>query len=132
MAEISAKNKDIILALTVGLNNLQSEVRQLREILSSLISKPGPTYTEGQEWLTLEQLMEYIPGSPSPSTLRRWTKDEHMPYQKIKRKLIFKKSDIDAWLNSRIGGATDVELEKKADQFLKASGRSNRAPWRLK
>ena len=135
MAEISAKNKGaiigVLLSLTVGLNSLQSEIRQLREILSSLLSKQDPSITEVQEWLTLEQLKEYIPGHPSTPTLRRWIKQENMPSQRIKRKLVFKKTDIDAWLNSRTG-ATDVELEKKAEQFLKSSGKSHVAPWRQK
>lgn len=121
----------VITTLTEGFNCLQSEVRLLREMLSSLLSTEKGNIPEDQEWLTLEQLTEYIPGRPSIPTLRRWIKQEGLPGQKIKRKLVFQKSTVDEWLKSRTVRADNV-LEKKANDYLKTAIKTHLPPWRKK
>ena len=134
MSENAVLNNDaacVITTLTEGFNHLQSEVRLLRELLSSLMTTKRINTTEDQEWLTLEQLTEYIPGRPSIPTLRRWIKQEGLPGQKIKRKLVFQKSTVDEWLKSRTVKADNV-LEKKADDYLRAGIKTHLPPWRQK
>ena len=92
-ATLIYKAASVIKTLTEELSFLRSEVRLLRDSLSSLHKEDK--VAEVQEWLTLEQLMTYIPGRPSIPTLRRWIKQDGLPAQKVKRKLVFLKSRID-------------------------------------
>ena len=118
----------VIKTLTEELSFLRSEVRLLRD---SLYSQKDDKAPEVQEWLTLEQLMTYIPGSPSIPTLRRWIKQDGLPAQKVKRKLVFLKSGIDEWLRKR-SVSSDFEIEQKAKDYLKSTVKTHIPPWRQK
>ena len=132
MAECLNFNYDIInviKTLTEEISLLRSEVRLLHDSLSS--SNKEEKAPEVQECLTLEQLSEYIPGNPAIPTLRRWIKKEGLPSQKIKRKLIFKKSEIDEWLIKRTGSSV-LEIDKQVMESLKSFERNPTPRWRRK
>ena len=53
------------------------------------------------DWLfTIEQLMDYIPEHPARQTCYQWIYARLIPYEKHGRRLYFRKSDIDNWLNN--------------------------------
>lgn len=120
---------NVIKTLTEEISLLRSEVRLLHDSLSS--SNKEEKAPEVQECLTLEQLSDYIPGNPAIPTLRRWIKEEGLPSQKIKRKLIFKKSEIDEWLIKRTGSSV-LEIDKQVTESLKSFERNPTPRWRRK
>lgn len=75
--------------------------------------------------------MKYIHGNPSIPTLRRWIKQDGLPAQKIKRKLVYLKLGIDEWLRKR-SVSSDFEIEQKAHDYLKSTVKTYIPPWRQK
>lgn len=49
--------------------------------------------------MTRKQVMEYL--KISHQTLHKLMKQKAFPYMKLERKVLFRKSEIDAWLESK-------------------------------
>jgi len=56
--------------------------------------------TANPELLTREQVMRYL--QISHGTLNKLMRQKAFPYIKLERKVLFKKADIDAWLESKM------------------------------
>jgi len=54
---------------------------------------------ETDEILTKDEVLKYL--KISHQTLYKLMKKDSFPHMRLERKLIFKKSDIDAWLESK-------------------------------
>ena len=52
-----------------------------------------------KEILTKTELMEYL--RISRGTVDNWMKKKGMPFFKVEKKVLFRKTDIDAWLESK-------------------------------
>ena len=50
------------------------------------------------KWLSVEDLIEYLPDNTARATIYGWVAQEKIPYHKYGKKLTFLKSEIDAWL----------------------------------
>lgn len=50
-----------------------------------------------KDLMTLEELREYLPDKPKPTTIYRYVCDGVIPYYKFGKKLFFSKSEIDQW-----------------------------------
>lgn len=74
------------------------ELHELKAIVTSSIEKDS----SAEVWFTIKELREYLPSNPSDSSIRRWIKRGLFPVYKDgdTRIIRFKKSDIDAWLES--------------------------------
>jgi len=53
-----------------------------------------------REILTKTELMEYL--RISRGTVDNWMKKQGMPFIKVDKKVLFRKSDVDSWLESKI------------------------------
>lgn len=69
--------------------------------------------TNQDRWLSIEDLMDYIPSHPSKQTIYRWTMSKYIPYHKRGKSLQFKKSEIDQWLDDAKRKTTD-EIREEA------------------
>jgi excisionase family DNA binding protein len=69
------------------------------------------------EWMGLDGLKEYLPDKPAKATIYGWVSTKQMPYHKGGKKLRFRKSEIDAWLEAgkRRCGA---DFEAEANEYL--------------
>ena len=56
--------------------------------------------TSSSELLTREQAMQYL--QISHGTLNKLMRQKAFPYIKLERKVLFKKADIDRWLESKM------------------------------
>ena len=133
MAECLNFNYDIInviKTLTEEISSLRSEFRLLHDTLFSSSNREDKV-TEVQKWLTLEQLSDYIPGHPALSTLRRWIKQEGLPSQKIKGRLVFRKDLVDEWIQKRTV-TSDMDIERMANESLKSIEKKQLPRWRQK
>lgn len=71
--------------------------------------------TEPQDrWFDIKDLCDYLPQRPAPQTVYGWTSAKQIPYHKNGKKIIFLKSEIDAWLiGETIKSTRDLEAEAK-------------------
>jgi excisionase family DNA binding protein len=53
-----------------------------------------------REILTKTELMEYL--RISRGTVDNWMKKQGMPFFKVEKKVLFRKSNIDTWLESKV------------------------------
>lgn len=70
-------------------------VLQRLEWLTEKVSNLESGKTTG-EWLSIEDLCEYLPGKPKKKTI--YAKIDEIPHSKNGKRLVFKKSQIDEWL----------------------------------
>lgn len=98
---------------------------QLNEIKASLsdinlVIQSKPQNSNWGEWLNIDQVREYIPENPAPSTIYRWVADRTIPFHKSGKHLRFLKSEIDEWLKSG-RKKTQKELEAGVLDRLKSN-----------
>jgi hypothetical protein len=100
---------------------LQLNQEELKELISGAVnealSKIDKTKSAPQvdQWLTLEQLCEYRPEKPAKATVYAEVSKGLIPVHKKSKRLIFLKSEIDAWIkNGR--KKTTAELIDEADK----------------
>src|ERR687885_2442241 len=66
-------------------------------------------------WLSIEELSEYLPGHPAVTTLYGKVQRREIPFIRKGKRLVFKQSEIDSWLQSgRV--KTSAELSALAGQ----------------
>ena len=99
---------------------LISEVKELKTLLCNY----NNTVVPSDSWFNLQELCEYLPDRPARQTVYGWIAQRAIPYHKTGKKLQFRKSEIDEWIqgsrrltaseqqaeaihyiNSKIGGA---------------------------
>ena len=93
---------------------LIEEVGGLKELIDKKIAAPVQK-ENGDEWMNLNELMDYLPDKPSKSTVYSWVCNRSIPFHKKTKKLSFSKAEIDAWLknlaHATTGDMKDVALE---------------------
>lgn len=78
---------------------LTREVASLRELIDSKLSATEDKDRENQ-WLSVDDLCNYLPDRPSKQTVYGWVNQRVIPYHKTTKRLSFLKSEIDAWINN--------------------------------
>lgn len=81
-------------------------------IIALLSNRKEAEQPAPDEWLSVDQLRNYLPGRPAIATIYAKVQKREIPFRKTGKRLTFLKSEIDAWLNSRKGWTFD---EVKAD-----------------
>ena len=94
---------------------LVEEIKGLRQVIDEKLSTPQPEPTS--KWLDVKELREYLPDHPAAPTIYGWIRNGLIPYYKKGKKLSFKRSEIDEWMNSA-RQQTDVELEANAVDYV--------------
>jgi len=54
----------------------------------------------GKNYMTIEELSQYLPENPAEPTIYRWTKEKQIPFVKFGRRLYFEKESINRWNES--------------------------------
>ncbi len=90
---------------------LVEEIKGLRQIVDERLSMPKAAETK--EWMTLKDIQEYHPEHPAATTIYGWVRNGLIPYYKKGKKLTFKKSEIDRWIEDA-RQKTDAELQEDA------------------
>ena len=97
------------------LNVILAKVSALEEKLDRL--QPAPQ-AEGKQWLNMAELIDYLPNHPAEQTVYGWTSARKIPFHKQGKSIMFKKSEIDAWLE----GSTYRKSQKDFSQYPGCSG----------
>jgi predicted DNA-binding transcriptional regulator AlpA len=100
--------------LPLAVSQLRSDVIEIKKLLHERSNRP---LTNTDRWLSLQELREYLPGKPATATIYGWVHERSIPHKKAGKRLIFRLSEIDSWLNAK-GRKTIAESEVAATQFL--------------
>lgn len=77
-------------------------VKELEMLDAWLTMKTEPilngTLGPEDEWMTVSDLLRYIPGNPKRPTVMNWLYTYGIPHYKSGKTLLFRRSEIDAWL----------------------------------
>lgn len=79
--------------------------------------QPMPQY-EGKQWLNMAELIDYLPNHPAEQTVYGWTSARKIPFHKQGKSIMFKKSEIDAWLEGGTYRKSQKDLEQEAAAFI--------------
>ena len=74
-------------------------------------------------WFDLNELIAYDPGKRSKMTFYGYIRRKEIPFHKTGKKVIFLKSEIDAWLKQGRQKTHD-EISIEAEQYLTSTGKS--------
>ncbi|RYE50752.1 MAG: DNA-binding protein [Sphingobacteriales bacterium] len=80
-----------------------------------------PTHTTG-EWMTVDGLSEYI--GLSKSSIRKLSCSRRLPCYQPGKKLLFKKSEIDAWIHS-----SRIEAKDQTKTLFPKHKQTNNQPY---
>ena len=92
------------------LNKLDSKIDSLNNI---------PQVRPVDQWMNLKELCEYLPSHPAEQTVYGWTSCHQIPFHKRGKRIMFLKSEIDAWLHDG-KRKSQKELAEEAAQFINA------------
>lgn len=106
----------------ITFDQLPNEVSALREEISELKSlilsmKPTPEKEPLPEFLSVDQLREYLPSRPARQTVYGLVSAKQIPFHKFNGKLFFSRQEVDAWLATK-RHKTQAEIQEEAREFL--------------
>jgi hypothetical protein len=82
-------------------DELPMEVAKINEKLEKVLEILNKQKVqEPDKLLTVRELMEYLPENPACQTIYGWVNNRIIPFQKHGKRLYFRKSIIDEWLNN--------------------------------
>jgi excisionase family DNA binding protein len=70
------------------------------EKIESLLEAERPEPKPEDRWFNVRELCLYHPDKPAKTTIYSWVRDRLLPYHKHGKKLLFLKSEVDAWLKA--------------------------------
>ena len=85
--------------------------------LETLLNVEQKAQQETDQWLNLNDLRKYHPDHPAKPTVYTWIGQRSIPYHKKGKKLMFLKSEINAWLKEG-RRKTTLEIQAEAEQFV--------------
>ena len=94
---------------------LADEIKSLRHIIDERLSVPQEE--KKITWMTMKEFREFHPEHPAPTTVYGWVRNGLIPHYKKGKKLFFKRSEIEAWLNDG-RQKTDAEYEAEAADYI--------------
>lgn len=78
---------------------------------------------ENVQWLNIAELIDYLPNHPAEQTVYGWTSARKIPFHKQGKSIMFKKSEIDAWLEGGIYRKSKKDLQEEAEAFVNGKRR---------
>ena len=78
-----------------------------------------PLVRPADQWMNLKELCEYLPSHPAEQTVYGWTSCHQIPFHKRGKRIMFLKSEVDAWLHDG-KRKSQKELADEATQFINA------------
>ncbi|MDO4949256.1 MAG: helix-turn-helix domain-containing protein [Bacteroidales bacterium] len=78
---------------------------------------------ESVQWLNISELIDYLPNHPAEQTVYGWTSARKIPFHKQGKSIMFKKSEIDAWLEGSTYRKSKKDLQEEAEAFVNGKRR---------
>lgn len=73
-------------------------INEVQELKSLLQTSKQSAVEPADRWLNLQDLCNYLPDHPAKQTVYGWIVQRAIPYHKTGKKLQFRKSEIDEWI----------------------------------
>ncbi len=84
---------------TITYDNLPEAVHELHLKIDKLLSQNRANkQPEQDKFLTIEELIDFLPEKPAKQTIYGWVNDRLVPYEKHGKRLYFRLSSINNWL----------------------------------
>ena len=93
-------------SLPNAVSKLMKEVSEMKSMLQTIAERVGRPQ---KQWMSVQDLIEYLPGKPARQTIYSWIWKKTIPYHKAGAKLQFLKSEIDAWILGKDNSDDDDE-----------------------
>ncbi|MBW6491304.1 MAG: helix-turn-helix domain-containing protein [Lentimicrobium sp.] len=87
---------------------LNSAIEEVVNKTLAAVKQPEP------EYLTIDQLRDYLPQNPAKQTVYQWVHFKQVPYHKRGKSVLFKRSEIDQWI-SETRRTTSAEAERRVN-----------------
>jgi hypothetical protein len=84
---------------TLSFEALPGIVAELNRKIDLLLAERQPQ-PERDELMTLEQLQGYLPEHPAKQTIYGWVNNRLIPFEKHGKRLYFRKSIVNQWLQN--------------------------------
>ena len=94
-------------SLPDAVTKLLKDVGEMKTMLQTIAERGGQPQ---KEWMSVEDLIIYLPGKPARQTIYSWVWKKAIPYHKAGAKLQFLKSEIDAWILGEEFSVDDEEV----------------------
>ena len=78
---------------------------------------------ESRELLTRKEAAELLRTTPATMATGHCDGTLHLPYVKFKRKVLYRRSDIDLYIEAHLHGAENNETETEEDNSVKRYGK---------
>lgn len=78
-----------------AVSKLMRDVGEMKSMLQVIAERDSQPV---KQWMSVDDLIEYLPGKPARQTIYSWVWKKAIPYHKAGAKLQFHKSEIDAWI----------------------------------
>lgn len=87
---------------TITFDTLPKAVCELNRKMDLILSQSYLNHEnpEHDKLLTIEQFLDYLPEHPARQTVYGWINQRCVPYEKHGKRLYFRKSEIDSWLDN--------------------------------
>ena len=86
--------------------------------IGRLLTQGNNNIEDADRWMSMSELIAYLPSKPVRVTVYTWTSRGEIPYHRRGKRLYFLKSEIDAWLKEG-RHKTLSELRKEASIPIK-------------
>jgi len=98
-------------------SELKQEISGLKTLIHTLIKTSADEPKDG--WMNIEEFRAYHPDHPAKPIICEWVGKKLIPVHKDGKKLRFRRSEIDEWLN---GGRakTRKELDQEALEYVQS------------
>lgn len=100
--------------IVTRLERLENQLARIENFFSGVDSQK----TNHNNWFSLDELVEYLPTHPAKATVYGWVHGNIIPHNKKGKRLFFKKSEIDEWLQSG-RRKTSAEIARDASEYLR-------------
>lgn len=84
----------------ITFNNLPEAIQEIHKKLDLLLSKSIQAPADPDKLLTIEELIEFVPGNPAKQTVYGWINNRLIPFEKHGKRLYFRQSAIQEWLDN--------------------------------
>ena len=96
-------------------------VGRIAELLESIdlkiqkVTSPSRNNEDIPELMSIEDLSKYLPSHPSARTIYGWCSENSIPYYKLGKHSVFKRTEIDQWLlRTRVKDSYEIMEEARS------------------
>ena len=101
--------------LPAAVSYLVEKIDRLESLLEKQQQAPAPEPT--CKWMDVKELQKFLPDHPAAPTVYGWIRNGLIPYYKKGKKLSFKRSEIEEWMNSG-RQQTEAEIAAAAEDYV--------------